>query len=611
VTTSFHAALAVATTPAERLSAIMLKGESMRAFATRVGIDHMQVSRVQSGKVVDLSLDTWRSIATVTGLPLALLIGADEPPRPTGPGLRDIPWVLIHPSPLNPRKSFDDDAIAELADSIAASGILQNLIVRPKSGLPDDDTGGYWLIGGERRWRAVQHLIETRRAGMQHPMPCRVIVCDDDQHLRHAIVENLQRQDVPAIEEAEAFAALRLAGWGTDRIAQETGKTRRFVQLRLSLTDKLIEEAKLALTNGAISAEVARVIATVDAAEQKKILRGGTLPRTGQEARERVRVVKGHFAFPASQARFPLASYKGARWVDDQDNEHLLDREEVKRLQTEGAETYAALECARGAWAFAEFSDHIPSYLDKTEDPTKAGCLVTVDWDCRMRVETGIDVDAWTKWKAPIRTVDPDAEARRKREEEAVKVRTEAAETWTAAVQNKLRNGQNTDVGIALLLLGLVTERKDYNKRRLRTQIGAGAAALPFFQAALGKKAVAVDKTYQQVTLTSSISEVDAFRALANELSLSETMNLLSAVAASGLKPPLVRGEAPWVTDEHQLLADMLSVPIPPALRADFDDPLPANAVRQDVAHGDVGVGDDDDDQLDIEDAIGASKEAA
>jgi ParB/RepB/Spo0J family partition protein len=604
MTTSFHAALAVATTPAERLSAIMLKGESQRAFGERVGIDIAQVSKLLSGKIADLSLDTWRSIATATGLPLSLLIGADEPPRPTGPGLRDIPWVLIHPSPLNPRKSFDPEAIAELADSIAASGILQNLIVRPKSGLPDDDTGGYWLIGGERRWRAVQHLIETQRAGMQHPMPCKVIVCDDDQHLRHAIVENLQRQDVPAIEEAEAFAALRSAGWGTDRIAQETGKTRRFVQLRLSLTDKLIPEAQDALREGKISTEVARVIATANAGEQKKILKGSTLPKTGADARDRVKSVKGHFAFPASEVRFPLARYTSSRWVDDLGAEYLTDREEVKRLQVEAAETYVDLETARGAWPLVEVADHIPMYLDKTDDPAKAACLVTVDWDCRMRIETGIDVDAWKKWKAPVRTVDPEVKARHEREEAAAKVRAEAAEAWTASVRNMLMGGEYAHVGVALLALAMLTERKDYSKRRLRLQVSPSASALPFFQAALGRKAVTIDKTHQQVTLAAGTSEVDALRALADgKRSIGEVMNTLSAVAASGLRPPLVRGEPPWVTDEHQLLADLLDVPIPPALRADFDDPLPANAVRQDD--------DQDGEQLDIEDAIGASKEAA
>jgi ParB/RepB/Spo0J family partition protein len=604
MTTSTHAALAVATTPAERLAAIMLKGESQRAFADRAGIDQAAVSKLLSGKKADLDLDTWRTIAAATGLPLALLIGAGEPPRPTGPGLRDIPWIMIHPSPLNPRKSFDPEAIAELADSVAASGILQNLIVRPKSGSPDDDTGGYWLIGGERRWRAVRHLIETGRAGMQHPMPCKVLVCDDDQHLRHAIVENLQRQDVPAIEEAEAFAALRKAGWGTDRIAEETGKTRRFVQLRLALTDKLIPEAQDALREGKISTEVARVIATADAGEQKKIITHSTLPTTGADARDRVKRVKGHFAFPASEVRFPLARYTSTRWVDDLGVEYLTDREEVKRLQGEAAETWVELETARGAWALVELADQIPISLDRTDDPAKAACLVTVDWDCRMRIETGIDVDAWKRWKAPVRTVDPEAEARHKREQAALKVRDEAAEAWTTAVRNKLMGGEHAHVGVALLALAMLTERMDYHKRRLRLQVSPGASALPFFQAALGRKAVAVHNTYQQVMLTPGTSEAKVLRTLVDTADIlpGDMAMMLSAAMASGLRPPLVRGEPPWVTEEHQLLADLLDVPIPPALRADFDDPLPANAVRQDEAG--------DDDQLDIEDAIDAAEAA-
>jgi len=107
MTTPLHAALAVATTPAERLAAIMLKGESQRAFAERVGIDQAAVSKLLSGKKADLDLDTWRTIATATGLPLALLIGDIDAVAPTASapaaGQTDIPWSLIDPSPLNPR----------------------------------------------------------------------------------------------------------------------------------------------------------------------------------------------------------------------------------------------------------------------------------------------------------------------------------------------------------------------------------------------------------------------------------------------------------------------------------------------------------------------------
>jgi hypothetical protein len=150
----------------------------------------------------------------------------------------------------------------------------------------------------------------------------------------------------------------------------------------------------------------------------------------------------------------------------------------------------------------------------------------------------------------------------------------------------------------------MLTERMDYHKRRLRLQVSPGASALPFFQAALGRKAVAVHNTYQQVMLAPGTSEAKVLRALVDSVNLTpgDIGMMLSAVAASGLRPPLVRGEPPWVTDEHQLLADLLDVPIPPALRADFDDPLPANAVRQDESG--------DDDQIDIEDAIDAAEAA-
>jgi ParB/RepB/Spo0J family partition protein len=462
MTTSTHAALAVATTPAERLAAIMRKGEGQRAFAGRIGIDQAQVSKLLNGKKADLDLDTWRTIAANTGLPLALLIGADEPPRPTGPGLRDIPWIMIHPSPLNPRKSFDPEAIAELADSIAASGILQNLIVRPKSGVPDDDTGGYWLIGGERRWRAVQHLIETGRAGMQHPMPCKVIVCDDDQHLRHAIVENLQRQDVPAIEEAEAFAALRKAGWGTDRIAEETGKTRRFVQLRLTLTDKLIPEAQELLRAGKINGEQARALATGEPKKQKDVVKsyGGTgLPKS-EDIRSRLR---GYDGVHASKCRFDLDRYTGPRYEDDTGNVWLQDKKIVTALQMEWAKGEAARirDSGEAAWAAAHQGWISENSIRRTDDPTKAGTLIRVTYDASIEISTGVDLEWWLAQQVEKRNDEEAAKARneawerRREDDRARQAKINAVSHAMVQALLDADEATRTRLAVALTLYGL------------------------------------------------------------------------------------------------------------------------------------------------------------
>jgi ParB family chromosome partitioning protein len=115
-------------------------------------------------------------------------------PAATG-GLQEIPVKAIHPNRFQPRQNFDEVALGELADSIHEVGVLQPVLVRA------DGEGGYELIAGERRWRAAQ------RAGLQS-IPALVRTTDDSSSLEHALVENLHRDDLNALEEAGAYQQL-------------------------------------------------------------------------------------------------------------------------------------------------------------------------------------------------------------------------------------------------------------------------------------------------------------------------------------------------------------------------------------------------------------------
>ncbi|HEY5171115.1 MAG TPA: ParB/RepB/Spo0J family partition protein [Acidimicrobiia bacterium] len=110
-------------------------------------------------------------------------------------GLADIPIAEIRPNPQQPREHFDEEALAALAASIREVGILQPVLVRAAEG------GGYELIAGERRWRAA------RRIGLQ-TVPAMVRVADDAAMLQHAIVENIQREELNPLEEAAAYQQL-------------------------------------------------------------------------------------------------------------------------------------------------------------------------------------------------------------------------------------------------------------------------------------------------------------------------------------------------------------------------------------------------------------------
>ncbi|MDQ2801614.1 MAG: ParB/RepB/Spo0J family partition protein, partial [Pseudomonadota bacterium] len=132
------------------------------------------------------------------GRGLAALLGdVAVHPEPTTSGIRHIPLDLLQPGPFQPRGGMDENALAELAQSIRARGMLQPLLVRPNPGAP----GRFQIIAGERRWRAAA------LAGL-HEAPSLVRELADADAMAAALVENLQRQDLNSIEEAEGYNRL-------------------------------------------------------------------------------------------------------------------------------------------------------------------------------------------------------------------------------------------------------------------------------------------------------------------------------------------------------------------------------------------------------------------
>jgi ParB family chromosome partitioning protein len=166
-------------------------------------------------------------------------------------GIRTIPVELIEPNPDQPRKVFTETELDELAESIADKGLLQPILVRPAPGKPDR----YQIVAGERRWRAAQ------RARL-HELPCAIRELTDRETLEIAIVENVQRSDLNAVEEARALKQLvETFGHTQDDVAKAVGKSRSHVanMLRLLVLPKSVLEH---LEAGDISAGHARAIAT-------------------------------------------------------------------------------------------------------------------------------------------------------------------------------------------------------------------------------------------------------------------------------------------------------------------------------------------------------------
>ncbi len=156
---------------------------------------------------------------------------ADPQPQP-GEQLTTLPRNQLVPCPLQPRKNFPEEALAELADSIRAQGIIQPLIVRK------GPTGKYEIIAGERRWRAAE------KAGL-NKLPVIIREAPDRQVLELALIENLQRSGLNPIEEARGYARLAEEFKLTqEQIAQQVGRARTSVAnaLRLLELDPVVQE---------------------------------------------------------------------------------------------------------------------------------------------------------------------------------------------------------------------------------------------------------------------------------------------------------------------------------------------------------------------------------
>lgn len=166
---------------------------------------------------------------------------------PATSGIREIEIGRIRPNPAQPRKMFDDATIAELAESIAERGVLQPILVRERS-------DGFEIVAGERRWRAAQ------RARL-HKIPALVRDLDDAATAEIALIENIQREDLNAIEEAEGYRQLILAyGHTQDAVSKLVGKSRSHVTNLLRLLD-LPSEVREMLLRGDISMGHARAVA--------------------------------------------------------------------------------------------------------------------------------------------------------------------------------------------------------------------------------------------------------------------------------------------------------------------------------------------------------------
>jgi ParB family chromosome partitioning protein len=196
----------------------------------------------------------------------------------TNEELKEIDIDLIEPNNLQPRTRFDDAQLEELAQSILANGIVQPLLVRKVDGLR------YQIVAGERRWRAAQ------RAGLQR-IPAVVREVPDEKMLELALIENIQRQELNAIEEAYAYKRLiETLGLTQETVAQRVGRDRTFVTNYLRLL-RLPEDIQKLVEENQISMGHARALLGIDDNEKQRQVAQSIIDR-GLSVRETERTIK-------------------------------------------------------------------------------------------------------------------------------------------------------------------------------------------------------------------------------------------------------------------------------------------------------------------------------
>ena len=206
------------------------------------------------------------------GRGLSALIPEPEGDAQAGPGAAtQAPVASLDPNPFQPRSAIDPERLAELAASIRASGIVQPILVRRRG-------ERYQIIAGERRWRAAQAL------GLAS-VPVTLRDVPDEQLLELALVENVQREELTALEEAQAFERMQSElGLTQEEIARRVGRDRTTITNTLRLL-RLPRELRELVGKGALDAGHARALLALDAASDQVAL-GREAARKGLSVRE-------------------------------------------------------------------------------------------------------------------------------------------------------------------------------------------------------------------------------------------------------------------------------------------------------------------------------------
>ena len=318
------------------------------------------------------------------------LLSNDRQGRPRG-GVRNVDVDRITPNPEQPRLSFDETSLEELAASIREHGVLQPILVRPLDG------GSYQLIAGERRWRA------SKAAGLD-TIPALVEEIDDDTALEISIIENLQREDLSPLDEAAMYDRMvRDHGYSVRRLAQKLGKDKGYLENRLRLADAPEEIRELVSLRKDTLSHAYELLKVDDPKKRKRL--------AGQVARGELTLIKLRDRIEGRPARSapagPLHDEEGELEVVDESADETADRAEAawtgKREASPADLTDDALVSAK-----AQLAEAVETFMGVLQAPNVVREINAIDRAnlakyltiAKLRLENAIAV---VRSESPIR----------------------------------------------------------------------------------------------------------------------------------------------------------------------------------------------------------------
>lgn len=330
--------------------------------------------------------------AAPKNLPAVDIAGAAPlPTLSTAP--RSAPFACLVPSPLNPRKRLDKsrEALLPLAQSIAAKGVLENLLVRPLRAEDKHGDAVYEIIAGERRWRATGLAAGEGLIPADTEVPIRIIdPCTDAELVELAGVENMARADMDPLDEADLIAAMRVYHPDDAAIMQRLGIPERTFYRRVALL-RLATELQQALRDGAISNAQAAAFARGDVKAQRAHYKAMVAQPTYEGRIDRIEQAMLRKRIPVGKQIFDLADYTGEIVADPEDGKrYFADTAAFKKLQDKVVDTKVESLAKKWPWAKRIADTKTWDYVDAKKDNKKAGAVVYLDHAGKLKVKAPV-----------------------------------------------------------------------------------------------------------------------------------------------------------------------------------------------------------------------------